>query len=203
MADNTDETTTQQTQTTTDAQGSPASNNFVTKDDLKSFADSMMANFRRVQEGMQKGGKSKPDTSTSTQQTSQPDDFKEILRRERAFEDALSEHTHLNRQQRQMMRTLFEKSGAENIDEFVAQNAAVFGKPASNQPATETLPVTSAKPPITAVGSPASGSAPTEDTPLWKRSQQDRDHILNQDNGYQKYMKLFERQVRGVNIKVR
>lgn len=179
---------------------------FVTADDLKAFGDSMAANMRRMMDGLAKPKGRTRDADSDAE--SKPDPMKEamsLMRLRDDLNDALAEHSHLDKERRGAIRELAEWKRPEDVAGFVAQQARLYGarssaeSPAANQPKQ---PAPSAGRPVSDVGAPSDPPQFTEDTPLWKLSPEHRARLRKEKGDYW-YATTLRKQAKGVRVLLR
>jgi hypothetical protein len=171
----------------------------LTLDDLKDFRNSVIADARRVAEGIAKPKNGKVAETAAPQSV----DFQTELRREREFNDAAHD-MGLTREQRTMLRDLVDAKKPEDIAEFVAAKAKAFGR--SSEPAKPTTPArqqAASGHPVSDAGSPAAASASIDDgTPLVHMKPEDRAHFIK-TKGLAAYANRLRAELKGVRVSMR
>ncbi len=171
----------------------------LTLDDLKDFRNSVIADARRVAEGI-----AKPKNGKAPEAAASPSvDFHAELRREREFNDAAHD-LGLSREQRAMLRDLVDVKKPDDVAEFVAVKAKAFGR--SSDPAKPTIqarPSAASGPPVSDAGSPAAASASVDDgTPLVHMKPEDRAHFIK-TKGLHAYATRLRSELKGVRVSLK
>lgn len=184
----------------------PSDDRPMTMGEFQRAQDSMFANMRRMVEGLVKPGKGKEPPASGEQSApaapaGQPVDVQAAVRREQEISDAISEHTHLSKEQRRTLRRLVDLDRPDDVPGYIAGQAKLFvpGGQTTNPSATAPAPTGR---PLSDGGAPAPGPAITEDTPLWKLDEQSRSRLIN-EKGLSWYRQTLRRQAKGVRVRLR
>jgi hypothetical protein len=188
----------------TDAPPAAESQRPLTLDDLKDFRNSVLADARRLAEGIAKpkGGRGK---DAPAEPQGEPDGgYQAAIRREREISEAFEDVGGLTREARGILRKLVDAEKPENVAEFIASHAKAFGK-SPGTAATTTPPRPAAaidSAPVSDAGSPAASTTFTDDTPLWRLKPEDRDHLIRM-KGHGWYADTLRKQLKGQRFTIR
>lgn len=190
--------------------GTPAGERLFTQADVNRIVAERIARERqKPAETARPNAQTQPSTTQPSTHTPAPSAAPATFDAE-AFGDVLSEFP-FDREQRAEIRNAAKRENPSDMDGFVAKWARMFGKQkagggTSSTPATQTAPGSTpapqapAGPPVTGGGPPANPTNVTDDTPLLRMSNADRE-ALRQRIGDAEYVKRMREQFRTVRVR--
>lgn len=165
---------------------------YITRKEL----DRAMAAIRRANESKSSPKAKDPAPAEQSQQYLTAADLESVRKREREIGRALSRVEHLTAEQRDDLYERIERDRPENVTEYVAEKSKLY---VASSPTATTKPAAPQGRPLSDIGAPPPAATWTEDTPLWRMSDADREHLIR-TKGLAYYTQLLRRQARGVKV---